>query len=274
MNPYLLDRPAIIAFSGGRSSGFMLRQIIDAFGGALPEDVIPCFQNTGLEHCATYAFVRDVAERWGVAIRWLEYARNDDGPSFREVTFATASRKGEPFDALIEARRSLPNPVTRFCTSELKLRTAYRFTRSLGWDDYTAAIGFRADEPQRVARLKGDRAAEEVVAPMHAAGHDIKDVAAFWKRQPFDLMLPGNDPAFGNCGGCFLKSRARLQRVARAEPHSFEWWIRQEAKAIGNTAAGSRFRNDRPSYAAQLEEAQTQQVMFDDDDTAPCFCAD
>lgn len=277
MSAYLLDRPAIIAFSGGRTSGFMLRQIIDAFGGALPEDVIPCFQNTGLEDCGTYAFIRECAERWGVPIRWLEYDRTDDGPTFREVTPETAARNGEPFDKLIDSRKSLPNPVTRFCTSELKIRTAYRFSRSLGWDEFTMALGLRADEPRRTAKLKGDRAAEHVIAPMAEAGHTIADVTAFWAAQPFDLRLPNNDSAFGNCSGCFLKSRARLQRVARVKPEAFDWWIRQEAKGwkgpTGERGSGHHFRNDRPSYAAQLEEARTQTVAFEDD-LEPCFCTE
>ena len=272
-SPYLIDRPAIIAFSGGRTSGFMLRRIIDAFGGTLPEDVIPCFQNTGLEHCATYSFVREVEERWSVPIKWLEYRRTEEGPTFAEVRPETASRKGEPFDALIDSRKSLPNPVTRFCTSELKIRTVYRYTRALGWDEFTMALGLRADEPRRVAKLKGDRAAEHTCAPMSAAGHKIEDVRAFWDAQPFDLRLPDNDWAFGNCVGCFLKSRARLQRVARREPEAFDWWIKQEAKAIGESAAGSRFRIDRPIYASQLQEAKAQGVMYEDD-LEPCFCTD
>lgn len=251
----------------------MLRRILDAFGGALPDDVIPCFQNTGLEHCATYAFVKEMAERWSVNIRWLEYARKEDGPTFREVTAATASRQGEPFDALIEAKSYLPNPVTRFCTVELKLKTVYRFTRSIGWSDYTMAVGLRADEPRRVARLHGDGLNQDVVAPLAAAGITVKDVRAFWDSQPFDLSLPGDDSAFGNCVGCFLKSRARLQRVARAEPAQLDWWVRQEQKKIGTAADGARFRNDRPSYAAQLEEAKTQGVLFDDG-LEPCFCTD
>lgn len=275
--PYLLERPAIVAFSGGRTSAFMLRQIIDAFGGSLPEDVIPCFQNTGLEHCGTYTFIREVEERWSVPIKWLEYRRVEDGPSFVEVRPETASRNGEPFDALIDSRRFLPNPVTRFCTSELKIRTAYRFTKSLGWDEFTMALGLRADEPRRVAKLKGDRAAEHVTAPMSAAGHTVEDVRAFWAAQTFDLRLPNDDAAFGNCVGCFLKSRARLQRVARAEPSALDWWIRQEAKGwqgpTGERGSGGHFRNDRPSYAAQLEEAKNQGVMFEDD-LEPCFCTD
>ena len=35
-NPYRVPRPAVISFSGGRTSGFMLKKIVDAYGGRLP----------------------------------------------------------------------------------------------------------------------------------------------------------------------------------------------------------------------------------------------
>ena len=66
-NPYLLDLPAVVSFSGGRTSGFMLRHILDAHGGQ-PEDLVVSFQNTGLEHPATYDFIKEVEDRWGVDI--------------------------------------------------------------------------------------------------------------------------------------------------------------------------------------------------------------
>ena len=33
MNPYLIEGPAVISFSGGRTSGYMLKHILDAHGG-------------------------------------------------------------------------------------------------------------------------------------------------------------------------------------------------------------------------------------------------
>ena len=49
----------------------MLRQILDAHDGKLPDDVIVCFQNTGLEHPMTYEFVKEVEDNWQVPILWL-----------------------------------------------------------------------------------------------------------------------------------------------------------------------------------------------------------
>ena len=268
---YRIEPTAIVQVSGGRSSGFMLRKILDA---GLQENVRAVFCNTGLEHAATYAFLERIEREWGVPIHWLEY-RHEGGHSFTEVRPETASRKGEPFEALIRASNYLPNPVTRKCTVELKIRTAKRYAKSLGWDEWTSVIGLRADEPRRVSRMRGYIKAEAVAMPMAMAGHTLEDVRAFWSSSPFDLELPGDDSAFGNCVGCFLKSRARLQRAMRKEPEHFEWWARMEALALASKPSGAVFRQDRPNYEAQLALARSQHVMFEEaDDALPCMCHD
>lgn len=119
-NPYQIQGPALISFSGGRTSGYMLCRILDACGGRLPEDVRVCFANTGKEMPATLDFVRDCGERWNVDIDWLEYSPyGEEQRKFRIVEHATASRNGEPYEALLRERKYLPNPVVRFCTTEL-----------------------------------------------------------------------------------------------------------------------------------------------------------
>jgi hypothetical protein len=40
-NPDLIEPPALISFSGGRTRGSLLRKIRDAYGSRLPQDVIP-----------------------------------------------------------------------------------------------------------------------------------------------------------------------------------------------------------------------------------------
>ena len=85
-------------------------------GGVLPSQAIVCFANTGKEDEATLRFVQDCSERWNVPIVWLEYkAAEETADRWRLVDFETASRNGEPFEALIRSRNFLPNPVARFC---------------------------------------------------------------------------------------------------------------------------------------------------------------
>lgn len=267
MNPYKINGPAIISFSGGRTSGFMLAKIIEAHGGSLPDDVRVVFNNTGLEHPSTYTFVREVSARlWPVV--WLEYRRDSNTNTFTIVTPDTASTNGEPFAALIESRKYLPNPITRFCTSELKIGTTARYVQSLGWEEYTNAVGLRADEPRRVAKIKDDNKNEHVAMPIAKSGHTIEDVRAFWRLQAFDLSFPDNDNAWGNCVGCFLKGRHKIERMMQTNPVAFAWWAEQEAKM------GKTFRSDRPTYAQMLVQVSVQGRLFEqpEDDTIPCMC--
>jgi 3'-phosphoadenosine 5'-phosphosulfate sulfotransferase (PAPS reductase)/FAD synthetase len=62
-SPYILpDGPVQIAFSGGRTSAYMLRQILDANSG-LPERAVVTFQNTGREMAEILDFVAATANR-------------------------------------------------------------------------------------------------------------------------------------------------------------------------------------------------------------------
>ena len=272
--PRRLPTPLCIAFSGGRTSGLMLRMIIDHFGGLLPDDVVPVFCNTGKEHERTLDFVEECSQRWGVRIRWVEYVDAEEPRNrWREVDHATASRNGEPFAEVIARKGYLPNPVARFCTVEMKIHATHRFLRGIGWENgYAKAIGLRADEPHRVARGRGREQAGgdpwTLEFPLYDAGVTVLDVVEFWRGQPFDLRLPlapdGTTPT-GNCDLCFLKSAGKLSSIISAEPHRAVWWAEQERRI------GATFRNDRPSYAAMA----AQRTMFaDDEDVMDCNCTD
>jgi 3'-phosphoadenosine 5'-phosphosulfate sulfotransferase (PAPS reductase)/FAD synthetase len=220
-NPYLLpEGPVLIAFSGGRTSGYLLSQIINANGG-IPNRAIVSFQNTGREMPQTLDFVQEIGERWGVSIVWLEYRAAK--PLFEVVDFATASRDGEPFNQLIAKKKILPNMHKKFCSPELKTLTAKRYLVSIGWRKWTSAVGYRADEGHR--NLFVDTRSTGWT-PLRTAGVSKHDVIRFWKQQPFDLRLPvvRGKTVGGNCDGCFLKSEAWIASMARDMPDRAAWW--------------------------------------------------
>lgn len=166
-DPFKIDGLAAISFSGGRTSAYMLWRVLQAHGGKLPEGVEVCFANTGKEREETLRFVRDCALYWSVPIRWIEYRDNDAG--FALVDFETASRNGEPFEAIIRKRQYLPNPVTRFCTVELKIRAMHKYLKTLGWKDgdgWDQMVGIRADEQRRVAKIRARPSPETVKETM------------------------------------------------------------------------------------------------------------
>ena len=83
MNPFLINEPTCISFSGGRTSAYMLYRILEANNMTLPDNNFVIFCNTGKEHQSTLKFVKDCQDKWAIPIVWLEYARNDE--KFQEV---------------------------------------------------------------------------------------------------------------------------------------------------------------------------------------------
>lgn len=247
-DPYLIGGPALISFSGGRTSAYMLHQIVKAHGGALPDDVVVAFANTGKEREETLRFVHECGSRWGVRIRWVE--RRAGKPGFEEVEFNSASREGEPFETLIAKKKRLPNWQQRWCTAMLKVdpMQALMLSRGLEPGTYSEAIGLRADERVRVERAmeRRERSGRRLLWPLARAGVTKADVMGFWSAQPFDLGLR---PHEGNCDLCMLKGRGIKKALIRDRPGVADWWREQEERL------GQQF-DRRDSVAGLMEEAR------------------
>jgi 3'-phosphoadenosine 5'-phosphosulfate sulfotransferase (PAPS reductase)/FAD synthetase len=278
-DPFKIDGPACISFSGGRSSAYMLWRVLQSNGGLPPETVV-CFANTGKEEEATLRFVDRCSHEWGVPITWVEYRA--EAPGYALVDFATASRDGEPFEAIIRKRNYLPNPVTRFCTSELKIRPMHKFVQLAGWEEWDEFIGIRADEHRRVSKIRArghstETTKETMCMPLAEAGVTVQDVNAFWDSQPFNLeLLTVNGRTLeGNCDLCFLKPPAQRLALIAARPERTQWWIRMESLCMASRPSGARFTKDGPSYEDMARFAADQRDMFDPNEEAiACFCGD
>lgn len=218
---------------------------------------------------------------------WVEF--RDTDPGFAVVDFSSASRLGEPFSAVIRKRKYLPNPVTRFCTVELKIRTMHRYLKSIGWvnedGEWDQMIGIRADEQRRVAKIRKrgtstETPKEHMLMPLADAGVSVHDVGAFWDAQPFNLKLStvNGRTLEGNCDLCFLKPLGQVYSIIASDRSKGEWWAQEEATTVSTgmfSGDGARFRKDRPSYQQMLDYSDTQFDMFDDQDEAiECFCGD
>lgn len=248
----------MISYSGGRSSAMMAKILCDN----LPENErIICFANTGKEHEKTLKFVHDFSIFFGQKIYWIEYCPLN---GFKEVDYNTASRNGEPYAALIEKRKFVPNVVTRYCTTELKIRPIKRFMKSLGFKEWENAIGIRYDEPHRYARMpKGcEKEPYETTAPLFQLKVTKPDTFVFWKNQPFDLEIPDY---LGNCDMCFLKARAKLKKIIKEHPERLHWWYDQEQKT------GATFRKGL-SYQQLENLVLTQPELFDSEVEIDCLC--
>ena len=280
-NPYKITEPAAISFSGGRTSGYMLWKILDAYDGQLPDHLPVTFANTGKEMTQTLDFVQACSVHWGVDITWLECLARPGGEDenkyvyeTKEVDYESASRDGEPFDSLIVARQYLPNPVARFCTQELKVyRIRDWMKNKFGDTDWSNVIGIRADEQRRAAKLRKE---PRNILPLVDDNVYVKEVYEFWTEQNFDLELPNNNGVtdWGNCDLCFLKGFNKKLSIVQARPDLVDWWSEMETK-VGKGQKAGTFRSDQPSYSDMKMIATDQGSLFDyDDETIPCFCGD
>ena len=282
MNPYQITGPAQIGLSGGRTSGYMTRRILDAHGGSLPADVHSFFQNTGKEVEETLEFVREMSERWGFPVVWMEWCREydqpEDAPWYRLVDFKSASRKGEPFDMMLDYyarfRREkkqlapvLPNFSNNMCTAYLKIKIGEKHMRSLGYDHWDCVVGIRHDEPGRYHRMMAANARGgtrwENYTPLYLDRVTKEHVAEFCI-----------DSELGNCDLCWKKSEDKIYRAIIEDPSRVLWWSGTEEKY------DQVFRQDRPKYAhlGWYAERMATQGAFDFEpyvtEDIDCFCGD
>lgn len=276
-SPYLITEPTCISFSGGRTSAYMLHKVLEANNG-LPDCARVVFANTGKEMEETLEFVRDCQVNWNVDITWIEYVDSEN--KFKVVNFETASRCGEPFEALIKKRNYLPNPIARFCTVELKILPMENYFHSIGWLEFDNFVGIRADEPRRVAKINKNpsdgRKGVERFMPLVPDNVTKQTVYNFWNKQLFDLNLPNinGTTMHGNCDLCFLKGGNIILSLISEKPERGIWWAKME-NSITNAKIkdGDYFRKDRPSYQSMINFSNSQSNLFDDE-SIECFCGE
>jgi len=258
-DPFFITGPALISFSGGRTSGYMLYRTVMAHGGTLPDDVYVAFANTGKEREETLDFVHECSQHFGVKVHWLEY-RPDAPDGYIEVSYETASRAGEPFQMAIDKKKRLPNWRQRWCTALLKVDALQAFMRSRGYEigTYVDVIGLRHDEGMRV--LKGldnaMKAGRMVAYPLSRAKVVKSDVMEFWAAQDFDLQL---EPWEGNCDLCFLKGAGIKREILRRNPELAGWWIANETEEKGPGKRG--WFEKRHSIAMLLDQVTAESTL-------------
>lgn len=293
----------VVSFSGGQTSGRMLRMLMDKHGASFDRDFMVVFENTGKEHDATLEFVHEVETRWSVDVVWLEYTRvpasevdpikvpegrtrtnllkrQEQGAKthwWKRVNYETAARRMDPltpFDILLEWANILPNVRTRMCSVQLKVRTRDRFLRSLGIQEFNSFIGIRKDEEHRVLEILANiDKYEKPQFPLVEAGTTRTEVDAFWMEQSFRLMIPNY---MGNCDMCFLKARQKRIQFVKNDSAGAEWWANWEAKKALTTTGDGRYFDRRTPVTAFIEAAKQPELglVYElDDQDVPCTCS-
>jgi hypothetical protein len=226
----VMPRLYLMMFSGGRTSAVLakhLKENPDKY-----KNVIYVFLNTGKEREKTLKFVDKCDKEWGLSVVWLEAVINNgkgNGTTFKEVNFETASRNGEPFEAMLK-KYPLPTNFASNCTRELKQRPVEDYVRWLKSHIYKnyeiiRVIGIRADEAHR----KSIHAEKEKIIYFlcDEIPFNSKMIRMFWDNQSFDLGLKDYE---GNCDLCFKKSLKKRLTIIKENPESAKWWLEMENK--------------------------------------------
>jgi len=240
----------------------------------------------------TLDFINDCETNWNVKVHWLELEVFEERPIYRtkEVTYQTASRNGEPFEALIQRKKMLPNVVARLCTIKMKIEVMNRFMRAKGYKEWANVVGLRYDEPSRVAKQRKQNESGKnkwtSLVPLYDNKIMVQDVARFWENHEFDLKLPNHSgkTQAGNCDLCFLKGTRTLLNLIKERPDLADWWIEQEQK-IEKLNKGTEYENKKVSTATfnksrsytdlvEMAKLDAKQISLFDDDARSCFCHD
>jgi hypothetical protein len=189
---YPLKDRISISFSGGKTSAYMTKMLLDHFRKHEPwREILVTFANTGQEHEETLKFVDRCDKAFGFNVVWLEAVVNHGArkaTGHRIVDFEAASRNGEPFEEVIK-KYGIPNKSYNHCTRETKLQPMISYHESVGWKhgEYSVAIGIRADEQDRVSLKTMSKGG---FYPCIDAGVTKEDVRLWWSQQDFNLNIP------------------------------------------------------------------------------------
>lgn len=252
-----------IAFSGGRTSAYMTKWMLENRSDRY-DNIKVVFANTGQEHEKTLEFVQKCSDKFGFDVVWVEalVLSNKKGVGTRHkiVNFQTASRNGEPFEAVIK-KFGIPNQTWQFCSRELKQAAVRSYLRSIGWlkRDYVSALGIRYDEVHRVSsNMVKDRLIYPLIDDIKV---DKAFIRNFWFNQDFDLDIKEH---YGNCVWCWKKSKRKLLTLAKEDPSIFDFPKKMEELYgyVGLEEEPRVFFRNRTSTIKLIEESKNHFVEF------------
>ncbi len=268
----------VVLFSGGRTSAFLAKYMKEH---PHYKNCIFVFMNTGKEREETLQFADKCDKEFGLNLVYLEALVNNEkgkGTTYTIVDFETASRNGEPFEAMLK-KYPLPNNMASNCTRELKQRPIDAYLRDNYKDfDIIKVVGIRADEAHRKSV---NAEIEKVIYPLcDEVKIDSRFIRNWWEKQSFDLGLKDYQ---GNCDLCFKKSLKKRLTIIKENPESAKWWLEMEQKYSSEEIPRFDLRTNksieelvemakRPFTKAQdLHELSQQQCDLFEFET-DCFC--
>lgn len=220
-------RRILVSFSMGRTSGYMLKRLLDEYRDDPAVELLAICANSTQEDPRSLVFGAACNRAWNAGVVVVEadvIPALGVGTGHRVVSFETADTSGRVFEQMV-AKFGIPNADYPHCNRELKLRPIQSYARSIGWGlgTYETAIGIRADEIDRMSETADE---DHIIYPLVKWGVTKDDVIRWWRQQPFDLELPGEQ--YGNCTWCWKKTLRKHLTLAVDAPDVFAFPARME----------------------------------------------
>ena len=140
----------IVSFSGGRTSAYLCKRMIDTYG---KDNVDFIYMDTGAEHSKTYDFIRNVNKEFGLDLICLrgDFTRPlGAGVGYSVVDINSIGPDLKPFKSML-SKYGVPYTGGMFCTDRMKLKPFKKYCDdSYGKNNYETWLGIRADEPSRL----------------------------------------------------------------------------------------------------------------------------
>ena len=175
---------------------------------------------------------------------------------------------GDTFDQIIKNTGNyLPNIVSRFCTTEMKLAPIFDWWLNKINEPIKVRIGFRANEQRRAKNMLEKTNEAGLSEFKHIIGKSkngrnkwtktqwqlpsfplIDDVIykdnieEFWKDKPVRFAY------MNNCVGCFHRSPALLKLMSEKEPNKFDWFCDIENKTNNKFKNGTSYDKIKKSF--------------------------
>lgn len=238
----------IVMFSGGASSSYLAKLVIEEYG---KENVVLLHTPTGAESPDADRFRIQVAEYLGMEI--------------------TEQSLGKDLWQLIEDSNCLPSFHIPFCTTELKIKQSRKYWKSLT-EDFVVHFGYGADEWSRVQKQSVRFEVEGVksrylIHERQISNEDIKNII----RREWKICLPETYRflSHNNCIPCFKGGKGHFIQVAKYYPEQFIRAMELEEK-IGHTV----FKDcTLRSIWNDVQIGKLQESMFVEEYGIPCMCA-
>ena len=196
--------------SAGYSSVMMAIKLREWFPD---HNIINVMANTSKERKESLIYMEKCDKHYNLNLVWLEaeFHENGKAPTPKVVDYNSLKTNGEIFEKGIK-KLGIPNMKNKWCNRDLKLNPLSKYAASIfGKDNYSVAVGLRADEMDRVSK---DYKTNNVFYPLLDKGIGSRERNKFWQQQPIKIGIP----AFkGNCDMCFEKSNRKLMTIINEE---------------------------------------------------------